>query len=189
VSIAEGDDIIFRDSPKAHQLRHEFEVYDTSGDIMVAWVKVPSVSSSSNTDIYMYYGNGCITASNQDAPGVWSNGYEAVYHLHDDWNDSTGSHNGTGGHTQGYAGGQIGNGVNFEADNSDYIDIGIWSVSGNKLTLQAWVKYESLADKRTIIDKSKQEIFNQDIFIQFIRMQTCSSTADNIFFSLSLRCI
>ena len=58
-------------------------------------MKVPSVSGSSNTDIYMYYGNSGITSSTQNAAGVWSNGYEAIYHLHDDWNDSTGSHNGT----------------------------------------------------------------------------------------------
>jgi hypothetical protein len=137
VTDAEGDDIIFRSSFKGDQLDHEFEVYNTTDDILVAWVKVPSVSGSSNTEIYMFYGNDCITASSQNAPGVWSNGYEAVYHLHDDWNDSTGSHNGTGGQTQGYVSGQIANGVDFEGGSSDYIDIGNWSVSGNELTLQA----------------------------------------------------
>jgi len=154
VTDPDGDDIIFRASLGGPQLDHEIEVYDTTNDILVAWVKVPSVSSGSNTDIYMWYGNDCITTSTQNAPGVWSNGYEAVYHLHDDWNDSTGSHNGTSGQTQGYASGQIANGVDFEGSTSDYINIGTWSVSGNALTLQAWVKYESFADTQTILDKS-----------------------------------
>jgi hypothetical protein len=154
VTDPDGDDIIFRTSPGGAQLDHEIEVYDTTNDILVAWVRVPSLSGSSNTDIYMLYGNDCITTSTQNAPGVWSNGYEAVYHLHDDWNDSTGFHNGTGGQTQGYVSGQIANGVDFEGSNSDYINIGTWSVSGNALTLQAWVKYESFADTQTILDKS-----------------------------------
>ena len=151
----QGDDIIFRESlGNGAQLDHEIEVYDTSGDLLVAWVKVPSVSGSANTDFYMYYGNSGITSSTENAAGVWSNGYEAVYHLHGDWNDSTGSHDGTGGSTQGYVNAQIANGVDFESDNSDYINIGTWSVSGNELTLQAWVKYESLPIRQTILDKS-----------------------------------
>jgi hypothetical protein len=154
VTDPDGDDIIFRESLGGNQLDHEIEVYDTSSDLLVAWVKVPSVSGSSNTDFYMYYGNAGITSSTQNAPGVWSNGYEAVYHLHDDWNDSTGSHNATGGQTQGYASGPIANGVDFEGSSSDYIDIGTWSVSGSALTMEAWVNYESFADKQTILDKS-----------------------------------
>ncbi len=154
VSDADGDDIIFRDAIYGNMLDHEIEVYDPTNDILVAWVRVPSLSGSSNTDIYMFYGNECITTSTQNAPGVWSNGYEAVYHLHDDWNDSTGSHNGTGGQTQGYVSGQIANGVDFEGGNSDYINIGTWSVTNDKLTLQAWVKYESFSETQTILDKS-----------------------------------
>ncbi|MGD8764382.1 MAG: DUF2341 domain-containing protein, partial [Desulfobacteraceae bacterium] len=163
VTDAEGDDIIFRESLKGNQLDHEFEVYDTTSDILVAWVRVPSVSSSSNTDIYMLYGNSGITSSTQNAPGVWSNGYEAVYHLHGDWNDSTGSHNGTGGQTQGYVSGQIANGVDFEGSSSDFIDIGTWSVSGSALTLQAWVNYESFADTQTILDKSSATYYDWNL--------------------------
>ena len=100
----QGDDIIFRESlGNGAQLDHEIEVYDTSGDVLVAWVKVPSVSGSSNTDIYMYYGNERHNFLHPErCRRVVQCGYEAVYHLHGDWNDSTGSHDGTGGSTQGY---------------------------------------------------------------------------------------
>jgi len=94
---------------------------------------------------------------------VWSNGYEAVYHLHGDWNDSTGSHNATGGQTQGYVSGQIANGVDFQGSVSDYIDIGTWSVSGSALTMQAWVNYESLADTQTILDKSNATSYDWNL--------------------------
>ena len=53
-----GDDL------KGDQLSHEIEAYDdtTGGEIFVAWVKIPVLSATNPTDIYMYYGNDCITA-------------------------------------------------------------------------------------------------------------------------------
>ncbi len=123
VTDAEGDDIIFRESsPNGDQLSHEIEVYDTTNDKLVAWVKVPSVAGSSNTTFYMVYGNACITTSSEDAAGVWS-AYEAVYHNHQGVADSTG--NGHDGSDNGTAdiSGQIANARDFEAGDSDYIGV------------------------------------------------------------------
>ena len=158
VTDADGDDIIFRTSSHRVLLDHEIEVYDTTNDVLVAWVKVPSVSGSSNTDIYMYYGNDCITSSTQNAAGVWSNSYEAVYHLHDDYINSEGtsardgSNNGAV-HTTGYTG-QIAEGADFELDDPDDVAISNWSWSGSAITIQAWMKWESLPDNATLFDKS-----------------------------------
>jgi hypothetical protein len=158
VTDADGDDIIFRASLNGDQLDHEIEVYDTTNDVLVAWVKVPSVSGSSNTDIWMYYGNDCITSSTQNAAGVWSNSYEAVYHLHDDYLNSEGtsardgSNNGAV-HTSGYTG-QIAEGADFELDDPDDVAISNWSWTGNQITIQAWMQWESLPDNATLFDKS-----------------------------------
>lgn len=47
-----------------------------------AYVKVPSVSDSVDTEIYVYYGNA--SASTQEDPtNVWDSDYLAVYHLND----------------------------------------------------------------------------------------------------------
>ena len=47
---------------------------------LIAWVSVPTVSASSDTVIYVYYGNG--SAANQQNPtGVWDSNYEGVWHL------------------------------------------------------------------------------------------------------------
>jgi Domain of unknown function (DUF2341) len=77
---AAGADIRFVDSDNQTILDYEIERWDTSGTSTV-WVKVPQIDASSNTDyIYMYYNNNAASDA-QDAAGVWSNGYSAVYHF------------------------------------------------------------------------------------------------------------
>src|SRR3989338_6035183 len=70
---ADGDDILFTSSDGTTKLSHEIEKYTSATGELVAWVKVPSLPSASNTVLYMYYGNAAAT-SQQDATGVWSNG-------------------------------------------------------------------------------------------------------------------
>ena len=77
---SDGDDILFTSSNGTTKLSHEIERYSSSTGELIAWVKVPSLSSSTDTDLYMYYGNA--GASNQEqATSVWSNNYRGVYHL------------------------------------------------------------------------------------------------------------
>jgi hypothetical protein len=77
---ADGDDILFTSEDGTTKLSHEIESY-TTGDL-TSWVKIPSLSTSTDTDIYMYYGNS--GAANQENPsGVWSN-YSVVWHLQED---------------------------------------------------------------------------------------------------------
>jgi len=73
-SKANGDDILFTDGILT--LSHEIEFYDNT---LIAWVKIPILSSKNDTIIYMYYGNP--TSPNQeDSEGVWSD-YDLVHHL------------------------------------------------------------------------------------------------------------
>jgi len=74
-----GNDIVFTDS-SMNKLSHEIERYDNNTGHLVAWVKVPSLSSTSDTVLYMYYGNAA--ASNQQNPtAVWDPNYMMVQHL------------------------------------------------------------------------------------------------------------
>ena len=159
VTDADGDDIIFKASIRGNQLDHEIEVYDTTNDILVAWVRVPSLSGGpSNTEIIMFYGNACITTSTQNAPGVWTNSYEAVYHLHDDHlnSEGTSARNGTnnGSEFTTLANGKIAKSADFESDDPDNVAISNWSVSGDEITIQAWMKWESVPTNATLLDKS-----------------------------------
>lgn len=78
---SDGDDILFMDDiGMANRLFHEIESYDGSTGELVAWVRVPSLSSTVDTTMYMYYGNtGCSTQ--QYPENVWDSNYVAVWHM------------------------------------------------------------------------------------------------------------
>ncbi|MEA3430301.1 MAG: DUF2341 domain-containing protein [Nanoarchaeota archaeon] len=78
----DGDDIVFTKSDKTTKLFHELVYYNnTAGsEYLEVHVNVTSVSSSSDTEIYMYYGNP--SATTQQIPTkVWDSNYEAIFHM------------------------------------------------------------------------------------------------------------
>jgi hypothetical protein len=142
----DGDDILFTASDETTKLSHEIESFNGTTGKLVAWVKVPTLSSVTNTDIYMYYGNS--GATNQQNPtGVWDSNYKMVQHLEETGNpiiDSTGyNNNGTAvnGPTLG-ATGKIDGAVSFDPTAPpDYINCGnagSLDVTG-KITVEAWI--------------------------------------------------
>ncbi|MFC2135272.1 DUF2341 domain-containing protein [Bacteroidota bacterium] len=88
----DGDDLLFKFSDGT-KLSHEIEEYDGSTGKLIAWVKIPTLSSSANTNFYLYYGNSS-ASSQEDAENVWSSNYEGVWHLNEVVTDeaSTGTH-------------------------------------------------------------------------------------------------
>ncbi len=151
----DGDDIVLTADDGISTLDHEIEYYDSVAETLVAWVRIPTLSSTVSTDIYMYYGNGSVSTQ-ENVPGVWSNGYEAVYHLHDDFNDSKGSHNGTNSGSADVTG-QIADGQDFYPDDGvDEISIGNWNFTGDSLTISAWMKSDDgfAQDDPRIISKA-----------------------------------
>ena len=85
-----GDDILFTLSSvswatgaNSDKLDHEIEDFDGATGELIAWVRIPSLSSTADTEIFMYYGNS--GASNQENPtGVWDSNYKGVWHLNED---------------------------------------------------------------------------------------------------------
>lgn len=79
-----GDDILFTKSNGTTKIPHEIEKYDNSTGELVAHAKIPNLSSTIDTEIYMYYGNP--NASNQeDVAGVWDSNYQGVWHLSENY--------------------------------------------------------------------------------------------------------
>ena len=85
----DGDDIVFTSSDGVTKLSHEIEKFcggvitpscpaDTGE--LVAWVKVPYLSSGADTTIYMYYGNATV-GNQEDVANVWDSNFKAVWHL------------------------------------------------------------------------------------------------------------
>ena len=100
---SDGTDIIFTANDGTTRLAHEIERYNTSTGEVIAWVKIPTLSASTGTDIYIYY-KGVVEI---DASSVWDDNYRLVYHLNqtstgtvDEFTDVSDTGNdGTGGGT------------------------------------------------------------------------------------------
>ena len=86
---ATGTDILFTGSDGISLLNYEVERYVSSTGELEAWVKMPTLPSSTDTTFYMYYGNGAATASLQSASNTWNTNYVGVWHMTSGLNDST----------------------------------------------------------------------------------------------------
>ena len=70
-----------------NQLPHEIEEYNAAGTSYM-WVRVPSISASSSTEyMWMYYN--CTDTVTENAAGVWTSSYSAVWHLNDAVTDNS----------------------------------------------------------------------------------------------------
>ena len=112
VTNANGYDIIFTaDAAGTQKLNHEIESYNGTTGQFIAWVQVPTVSHTTNTVIYLFYGNAGIVTSQENKAGVWNGNYAAVYHLGNGvavgLNDSTSSGNTLTNHGATAASGEI----------------------------------------------------------------------------------
>ncbi|KKL90129.1 hypothetical protein LCGC14_1907780, partial [marine sediment metagenome] len=76
----DGFDILFTSDDGTSKLDHEIEKYDNATGELVVWVRIPSLSATVDTDIYIYYGNPS-AADQSNAAGVWDTGFQGVWHL------------------------------------------------------------------------------------------------------------
>ncbi|KKL58934.1 hypothetical protein LCGC14_2220400, partial [marine sediment metagenome] len=147
-----GSDIAITLRGTSTQLDHEIVSFNSSTGEIIAWVKIPAISSSVDTNVDIYYGKSS-ASDQQNVDGTWSNGYVGVWHLEEDaqgitdgYKDSSPYHNdGTGGPlvvsgppTQ--IAGKIGKGQDFI---DHLIDTGTDSsldITGKAITLDAWIK-------------------------------------------------
>jgi len=93
IASAAGYDIYFSsDLAGSVRLAHEIERYRSDTGELVAWVKLPMLSTT--TTFYLQDGDPTITTSQENKASVWSAGYAAVWHL-SDLADSTTQNPGT----------------------------------------------------------------------------------------------
>jgi RHS repeat-associated protein len=159
VANVSGYDILFASDPAgANKLDHEIESYNPITGQILMWVRIPTLSHTADTTIYLLYGNNSITASQENRAGVWDPHFGGVWHLGGNGGapstlDSTS--NGNNATIVGAASAvasQIGNGAAL-GGNPNYIDAGSSpSVSPTHMgTLSIWVKYNALSNWTTPI--------------------------------------
>jgi RHS repeat-associated protein len=82
VTNTSGYDIIFTSDPAGQNLLNfEMEQYDPVHGQVAAWVQIPTLSHTTNTVIYLFYGNASIVAPQQNPAAAWDSNFNAVYHL------------------------------------------------------------------------------------------------------------
>ncbi len=144
----DGDDILFTNAGGTFKLSHEIEYFDGGNGELVAWVKVSSLSSSTDTILYMYYGNATV-GDQQDAAGVWDSNYKGVWHLDEDpsgtapqMKDSTSNNDGTAEASMtsdDQVAGQVCGSIDFDGTD-DYVDSGLLGNSITNVTFSTWFK-------------------------------------------------
>jgi len=156
----DGDDILFMDgSGVANKVYHEIENFDGASGELVSWVKIPSLSSTQDTEFYLYYGNPSCS-SQQFLEKVWDSSYCGVWHL-SDLLDSTSNDNDGTNHGTDYSLGKIGFAKDFVGINDDYIDIGDLPIPSNNIvnagTFEAWINPRE-GDSSSIINKMDNDL-------------------------------
>ena len=145
-----GYDIIFTDA-SYNRLEHQIERYNPVTGNLVAWVRVPVLSTTVNTAVLMLYGNPQII-SNPSVATVWNSTYRGVWHLNGtDFTDAGQyTNDGTNSGSVDIAG-QIGNGKRFNGT-TDFINAGndpsLFLKSA--ATVSAWVNATNPTDGHII---------------------------------------
>ncbi|MEQ9098821.1 MAG: DUF2341 domain-containing protein [Imperialibacter sp.] len=138
VEDATGYDIIFgADQAGATLLDHQIESYNPATGEYVAWVRIPTLSNTVNTDIYMFYGN-CSVSADPSVTSVWNSDFDAVYFLNDDFSDATGGTAGTNTGSTDTSPALIADGQNF--GKNDYVQIPSASISTTSGTVSIWAR-------------------------------------------------
>lgn len=165
VQTAGGLDIVFAaDIGGSTILNYEQVIWVATTGQVEYWVRIPSMSSSSDTVIYMLYGKaGDSDHSNKN--GVWDSHYLAVYHFGDgttlDLTDSTSNaHNGTNHSTTAVAG-DFGGAVNLVAASSQYVDLGNALDCASKTSMtQAYLNFPTKVRFQRVFSNLTGSAFN-----------------------------
>jgi len=165
VGQSDGGDILFTSSDGKTKLAHEIENYTPSTGRLVAWVIVPTLSASSDTVIYLYYGNANCT-DQWNINGTWNSSYNAVWHMEQNpsgtppqiVDSTTNGNNGTcyGSMTSNdQVAGEIGGSLHFDGS-TDYVQVNnstTLNVS-SAITVSAWIyPYSVASGSHRIISK------------------------------------
>jgi hypothetical protein len=147
-----GFDIIFTAADGSTLLDHELQNYTGSTGNVLAWVRVPSLSPSSDTDIYLYFGNSDVY-SDQSVSSTWDNDYLGVWHMEDLTDASPNAYTLTDHNTAVNASGYLGSAREFDGDGDDLETLeGATFLNGwDSLTVSMWVKADAIGSDRGLL--------------------------------------
>ncbi|HET8581134.1 MAG TPA: DUF2341 domain-containing protein [Candidatus Paceibacterota bacterium] len=160
-----GYDIgFYSDSSCSTKLDWETESYDASTGAVTYWVKLPTLSHTSDTAFYLCYGDSSITTDQSDAPAVWSNGFLGVWHMDGSTLvDSTGTFSDSTEDGGTLVSGIAGEATSFSGSTNAHINTTTAqrAAIGNAATFSMFVKSSSYSGERSM------ELSNQLFLLSF----------------------
>jgi len=156
VTSGSGYDVLFTsDSGCTTNLNWEVEqAPGASTGTATYWVKVPTVSHTTDTVIYWCVGKSSITTDQSNPTGTWDSHYLAVFHLSSTWTDSTSNGPRTlscSGCIPSYVSGQNYNASNNNASqHPDGSGTGLPTGSSITATIEVWFKLASITTDQTL---------------------------------------
>lgn len=165
-----GYDIVFTGSDGSTALDHEVESYTAANGTVIAWIRISTLDYDDDTTIYVYYGNGDISTSQENVAGAWNSDYVGVWHLKEtpDANAADSSGNGNNGNTTpmesgDQVAGKVDGCLDFGVGEYESVNIGsaasIDNLSGGGMTVEAWVKPDNLTINPNILTKTQWRFF------------------------------
>ena len=141
-----ANDILFTAADGVTKLNPEIEGYTSSTGQLVAWVQIPTLSTSADTTIYVYYGNAAVGNQENKAERLRDSNFTGVWHFPNvsgavGLNDSTfGAHTLTNANQlPTAASGEVGSGAQFNGTNqalSTSLDLS----ATNVMTVSFWIE-------------------------------------------------
>lgn len=160
VTQSDGDDIVFAStsaSPLSNLLKWEIEYYDPTTGLIVVWIKIPTLNASSDTVIYLHYGDSGVTTFQGDVNGTWNSGYRIVQHMPDGSSltvlDSTsiGANGSVTGGVAAAAGNGNTDGCGDFNGSSGYVTASGYSSNASTGTFECWVRPDAVTSGGVII--------------------------------------
>jgi signal peptidase I len=161
---SDGADIRFTAADGVTPLAHEIESWNAGTGAVEAWVRVPTLSSTTATSVYLYYGAPDAPAQD-DVRGTWPQSIEAVWHMASDPagsapqvdDSSANNHDGisSGAMTSGdLVAGRVGGAAALDGAN-DLFEVDAFDLPGaGAVTLSGWVNLDSYVSDGRIVTKA-----------------------------------
>ncbi len=153
VSFPDGRDIRFTGPDRLTLLEDEVEYYDPVTGTLVAWIRIPSLSATANSEIFIYFGDPAASPKPPNSE-VWSNQFTAVWHMNNDPSatapqitDATSflNHGTTGGTmvVNNLVEGKISGGIDFDGVD-DYATMPVNGFNTDSGTVEMWINLDSI---------------------------------------------
>ncbi len=193
VESASGFDIVLAaDAAGATIFDFERVSWDPATGKVELWCKIPSLSSSVDTTIYLLSGNAAVTTEQANPSGVWT-AYSAVYHLPDgttlNSDDSTGTNSASQQNSPVAAAGQIDGAASFPSNlAAPHLNAGtdasIEDLATGNVTFEFWINSPITAGFPVAITKGNWATSANKGFIIWPTRANPGGTTDRIQFEV-----